>query len=120
MKRGEELKKEKISRPLRPAVGTSSPSLPAGLTSSGPATLTKDTWFLVISKCGHSTLLRASFTKENDEEESGLENVVQDFHWEQFAKSQWYKSVKRDYFGDEGEALWTAVAHCATNKLRDE
>lgn len=101
-------------------MGKSSPSLLARLTSSGPAALTKDAWFLVISECGHIILEKSLFTKVADKEDkSGLEKVVQDFHWEQFTKSKWYKPVKRDDFGNGGEALWTAVAHCASSKFRD-
>lgn len=54
------------------------------------------------------------------EDESCLEKVIQDVHWEQLTKSKRYKPVKRDDFENGVEAPWAAGAHCAANKFRDE
>lgn len=73
MNRAEEAKERKDFKTSKARRGQIFTMSLAGLTSSGPAALMEDTWFLVISKCGHIILEKASFTKVADKEDkSGL------------------------------------------------
>lgn len=101
-------------------MGKSSPPLLASLANSGQTGLTKDTWVLIVSEGDH-IILEKLFSQKCLTKRMRMvwKRLLQDCRWEQFTESKLYKPVKINDFGSGGEALWTAVAHCGSNKFRD-